>query len=212
MLLFVMQVKPTNEQNANYSRNLIGLIILSIIFFILIFQYISNSIISAMLYFCIKLIVILFIIGYGVGKYFPKVSWKVIILPTIPWIIFWLVVYAEAVSRSSNNSAFALIFGVIGLILYIFVFIGKSVGIWAAKGKKNHYVEFATLSLVIVFIFIPIVLDIVTTIVNKTRPNISIEIDTRPNINIDDVKKYAISYPRIVPFDLKIGTFSNYVR
>lgn len=53
--------------------------------------------------------------------------------------------------------------------------------------KKKQYEKFAVVSLITLFIFIPIILQAIIIIENKTRPNISIEINTRPNISIDEV-------------------------
>jgi hypothetical protein len=120
-----MQVKSTNNRK-------IGLVIVSIIVSIILFRFVF-PIFGNLIIIPVSLIVILFIIGFGVGKYFPKGSWIVLIVPTIPWIYYWWTVFES--SRISPNAGFALVIGAGGLILYIFVFIGFRFGVWAAKRK-----------------------------------------------------------------------------
>jgi hypothetical protein len=120
-----MQIKSTNIQKIGF---VIVSIILSFILFRFIFPLFGKSIIIP-----VSLIVILFIIGFGVGKYFPKGSWIILILPAIPWIYYW---WTEFAGSRNPNKGLELVICAAGLILYVFVFIGFRFGVRAAKEKE----------------------------------------------------------------------------
>lgn len=74
---------------------------------------------------------ILISIGFIVGKKFPEI-WTVLILLTIPWIIYLLLLYPNRMSERGVN---ALGFWGGGLVVFLIVLIGIRFGIRASKKK-----------------------------------------------------------------------------